>query len=180
MGTHRLICHHDTPSRAVSAIVVEVGRTSAGGLDLGFSVAGAHLLELPSVAQPARRDGLWQATCFELFVRPAGGKTYHEYNFAPSGEWAAYTFDDYREGMRDLPLASAPLIVAQAQADRFDLSVTVPPEALLDGLPLIGLNAVIVEEGGARSYWALAHAPEQPDFHHAACFAALLPAPKAS
>jgi hypothetical protein len=30
----------------------------------------------------------------------------------------------------------------------------------------LGLAAVIEELDGARSYWALRHAPGAPDFHH--------------
>jgi hypothetical protein len=43
-----------------------------------------------------------------------------------------------------------------------------------------GLAAVIEEEGAVKSYWALAHPPGKPDFHHPTCFAATLPAPKDS
>lgn len=159
--------------------MVETKRTGAGGLDLVFSVESAGLLELPPAAPPGRRDGLWQATCFELFVRTKG-KAYREYNFAPSSEWAAYSFEDYREGMRDLPLNSGPQISARSQADRFDLFVMLPPEALPEEASLLGISVVIVEAGDVRSYWALAHPPDKPDFHHAACFAAPLPAPEAS
>lgn len=41
----------------------------------------------------------------------------------------------------------------------------------------LGLSAVIEEMGGTKSYWALAHPPGAPDFHHPTCFAATLPAP---
>jgi len=40
----------------------------------------------------------------------------------------------------------------------------------------IGLAAVIEELDGTKSYWALAHPPGAPDFHHADCFALTLPA----
>ena len=47
------------------------------------------------------------------------------------------------------------------------------------GDPLhIGLSAVIEEEGGRKSYWALAHPPGPPDFHHPDCFTLELAAPK--
>ena len=35
---------------------------------------------------------LWQTTCFEAFLRAPGGEAYREWNFAPSGDWAAYDF----------------------------------------------------------------------------------------
>ena len=40
-----------------------------------------------------------------------------------------------------------------------------------------GLAAVIEEQSGAKSYWAIAHPADKPDFHDPACFAATLPAP---
>ena len=38
----------------------------------------------------------------------------------------------------------------------------------------VGLSAVLEEKDGAKSYRALAHQGEKPDFHHADCFAARL------
>ena len=35
----------------------------------------------------------------------------------------------------------------------------------------LGLSAVIEDTNGHKSYWALAHPPGKPDFHHADCFA---------
>jgi hypothetical protein len=34
----------------------------------------------------------------------------------------------------------------------------------------LDLAAVIEERGGRISYWALAHPPGKPDFHHSDCF----------
>jgi hypothetical protein len=40
----------------------------------------------------------------------------------------------------------------------------------------LNLSAVIEEKSGAKSYWALDHAPEAaPDFHHPDCFVLQLP-----
>jgi hypothetical protein len=35
----------------------------------------------------------------------------------------------------------------------------------------LGLSAIIEEASGRRSYWALAHPPGKPDFHHPDSFA---------
>ena len=35
----------------------------------------------------------------------------------------------------------------------------------------IGLSAVIQDADGGTTYWALAHAPGKPDFHHPDSFA---------
>ena len=43
-------------------------------------------------------DDLWQHTCFELFIGAKNDAEYYEFNFSPSGEWAAYEFRNYRDG----------------------------------------------------------------------------------
>jgi hypothetical protein len=113
---------------------------------------------------------LWQHTCCELFVARAGEPGYREFNFSPSGEWAAYAFEGYREGGRSLDVPSE--IVVRQGAGRLELAASIPfPETQK---MLIGLSAVIEEESGALSYWALRHAPGKPDFHHAQAFALAL------
>jgi len=37
---------------------------------------------------------------------------------------------------------------------------------------------VIEEHDGVKSFWALAHSADKPDFHDPACFLATLPAPE--
>jgi hypothetical protein len=56
----------------------------------------------------------------------------------------------------------------------------VPLSALPDGDCRMNLAAVIEEASGVKSYWALAHRADQPDFHDPACFVAELPAPERS
>jgi hypothetical protein len=34
----------------------------------------------------------------------------------------------------------------------------------------LGLSAALEEKDGTKSYWALAHPPEKPDFHMPDCF----------
>jgi len=117
-------------------------------------------------------DGLWQRTCFEAFVRQ-GDNAYVEFNLSPSGQWAAYDFDSYRSGMRNREVLAPKITV---ESGPFEVVLT----ADLDVADLSGalaLSAVIEETDGTKSYWALAHPPGRPDFHHAACFAAALPAP---
>jgi len=116
---------------------------------------------------PVRRgDRLWQHTCFEIFVSP-GMPAYREFNFSPSGEWAAYAFRGYREA------APAPDVEVQSlsirrSADRLELDAGIP---VPDGVRLsIAVSAVVENRSGALSYWALKHAPGKPDFHHPDAF----------
>ena len=92
-----LACHPDSPCSAPIRIEVEAGR-SGSRLSLDFRVTGDNRnLLMPDPAPPDFRDGLWQHSCFEAFVRPGLGEDYCELNLSPSGEWALFAFDSYRE-----------------------------------------------------------------------------------
>jgi len=169
--------HPDSVCAAVAAIDVDVTRPDAGSLQLCYVVTGRiDDLRLPGLAEPERGDALWQHTCFEAFLAvPAGG--YLECNFSPSTRWAVYRFDSYRSGMRIAAEIAAPRIARQMTPNRLALQAIVAlPDLQRDGSRL-GLSAVIVERSGSKSYWALAHGPGQPDFHHPDCFACQLPPP---
>jgi len=172
-----LKCHPDTPCAAVVRIEVEVARGGQGVLALAFVVTGAiGDLVIPAPTAPARTDGLWRRTCLEAFVRPALGEGYFELNLSPSTRWAAYRFRGYREGMAPADIAAPRIEVARA-ADWFELCAHLALPAPADAPWRLGLCAVIEEASGAKSYWALAHPPGRPDFHHPDGFAAELPPP---
>ena len=171
---HPLRPHPDTPASAVQSLTVEVGRSHSGRLDLLYRVTGdIAALRLPPVTASLRADDLWQHTCFEAFVRPREGDVYHEFNFAPSTEWAAYSFAGYRAGRTDAPIAT-PEIEVEA-ADGFVLRANLDLLDLGDAPWHLNLTAVIEQKDGTKSYWALAHPPGDPDFHNGDCFALTLP-----
>ncbi|MFL9841300.1 DOMON-like domain-containing protein [Sphingomonas sp. ST-64] len=171
----QLICHPDTPATAVERVSVHLSTTPIPGeLWCEFHVASNSLL-LPPAASPERTDGLWKTTCFELFARPAGGDAYFEFNFSPSFRWAAYSFDGYRSGMQDFP-AEDPDIWVTPGPPHFFLAVEAMPR-LPSVSTAIALSAVIEETDGTKSYWALAHPSDKPDFHHPDGFVLELPAP---
>jgi hypothetical protein len=167
--------HPDFPSAAVTRIEVELARPAPSLLTLRYRAFG-RLTEMltPAPAEPERADELWKYTCFEAFIRPAGGEAYYEFNFSPSTQWAAYRFDACRAGMADAQ-SDTPLIVVSSRDAHYELQVMLelPPDAR--GAGRLGLSAVIEDTRG-KSYWALAHAPGKPDFHHADAFAIELPA----
>jgi predicted GIY-YIG superfamily endonuclease len=163
----RLIPHPDSPPHTVDKVAVSLVR-GAERWQLAYHVTGGPM-RLPDPAATERTDGLWQTTCFELFVR-TGGETYCEFNFAPSTQWAAYRFDAHRAGMRDLVLAT-PVITRKDDG----IDVVINLLWLGDRELHIGLSAIIEEKDGTKSYWALKHPPGAPDFHHPDCFALQLP-----
>ncbi|MBS1158987.1 MAG: hypothetical protein H6R15_1406 [Proteobacteria bacterium] len=140
---------------------------TADGLMLRYVVHGdPAAIRLPEPRPAQAADGLWQHTCCEAFIAPAAGTAYREFNFSPSGEWAAYSFTDYRA--RDIAYHAphGPRIELQQLANGFELTASLAP-ALLPAGPAwqIGLTVVIEAADGSKSYWALAHAAAQPDFH---------------
>jgi hypothetical protein len=158
------------PNDPEMSIDVWLDRWPDGRAELSYHLhADTSRIVLPSGPAGGRADELWRTTCFELFVQD--GETYREYNFAPSGAWAAYAFDGYRSGMRVLELEHDPEVHADDTGDSFILDAVID----LAGEGRFGLSAVIEEVSGSKSYWALAHPPGKADFHHEACFAATLP-----
>jgi hypothetical protein len=176
---HALRVHPDFPSPEGVSIDVSVERTAAGALHLRYTLTGAGKVLIPRRIGSLRADNLWQHTCFEAFVRPAGGTIYFEFNFAPSLQWAIYHFDAPRQGMRNAAELGVPILDIQSEGARFELGA----EANLGVIPglanaawQLNLTAVIEEPGGRKSYWALAHPAGRPDFHNPDCFALELPA----
>jgi hypothetical protein len=137
------------------------------------------VIELPEPQEELlRADGLWQTTCFELFLRDLGADEYLEFNFSPSRHWAAYRFDHYREGMREWPLET-PEIWLDMSDTHVALETTLSLPGVINARTYAAFSAVIHESGGIKSYWALKHPPGQPDFHHKDCFALQLAPPEA-
>lgn len=175
MQTATLTCHPATPCRVVRHISAQVDAALAGTLAVRYSLEGdVDRLRVPADTGPNRADKLWQHTCFELFVAQPGVLSYYEFNFAPSGEWAAYKFDAYRKGMTMVEV-TRPKIRVRCDVQLVEVEVTVDLQEIADrrnpAALCLGLSAVIEENNGRVSYWALAHPPSKPDFHHADSFA---------
>ncbi|MEA2979599.1 MAG: hypothetical protein QOF09_1422 [Alphaproteobacteria bacterium] len=168
--------HPDSRCFAAAHVEVEVARRHADSLALSYIVTGKISdVHLPPVMAPARSDELWRHTCFEAFVRASSGAEYYEFNFAPSRQWAVYRFSSYRSGMCVAAEISPPPIEVGSSPDRYKLQATLELNRL-SGLPRkalwrLGLSALIEDTSGCKSYWALAHPPGKPDFHHTDCFA---------
>jgi hypothetical protein len=91
---------------------------------------------------------------------------------SPSTEWAGYRFTGYRKGMRAAAFPP-PRVEVEIAPDRLELRVALQLNS--PGRRRVALSAVIEETGGNKSYWALAHSPGAPDFHHPDCFTLILP-----
>jgi hypothetical protein len=164
------------------ALAGAVSGQTSGGLLLTYCVSGdVSVLNIPPPAPPSATDGLWQHTCFEAFIALAGSQAYREFNFSPSGQWAAYRFSNER--VRDAAAEAAqgqvaPKIAIVVGELSLCLQVWLPRNALpapRAGEPLQwGLNAVLEDRSGQLSYWALRHPAARPDFHHPSSMALTL------
>jgi hypothetical protein len=168
--------HPDSRCFAAAQIEVAVACPRADSLVLSYIVTGKISdVRMPPVMAAARSDELWRHTCFEAFVRASSGTEYYEFNFAPSTQWAAYRFISYRSGRCVAAEISAPPIEVRSGPDCYTLQASLELNRL-SGLPRkdlwrLGLSALLEDTSGRKSYWALAHPPGKPDFHHADCFA---------
>src|SRR5688572_11442046 len=179
-----LACHPETPTEAVRGIAARVRRAPEGSLAVTYIVEGdLDRLRVPAPRTPRIASRLWEHTCCELFIARKGLPGYHEFNLAPSGEWAEYAFDGYR-----IPRAGdsgaagpAPQVAVRGAPGRLELDAVISLDRLSATHPggelSLGLSAVIEDSDGALSYWALRHPPGKPDFHHPEAFALNLASP---
>jgi hypothetical protein len=176
-----LRCHTSARSQTVRTIEVRIRRLASAEIQMTFCLDGdIRRIRVPSPGVPRIATELWRHTCFEAFIAIEGQPAYHEFNFAPSGEWAVYAFSGYRNGG---PLAKEmmrPHITVRSTDSRLELDALVRLEELSTVHPRaslrIGLSAV-VEASDGFSYWALRHQADKPDFHDAHGFALLLEPP---
>lgn len=175
MMQHNLVHHPETPPTrsfkvwATVEHVAQLGPVATTNIWFGISAPAAQF-HIPEPAE-GRADELWHTTCFEAFLRAEGAEAYREWNFAPSGQWAAYDFAGYRAGMAVADVAE-PYVRMEDNFTWWALGATIAPKA--DRAWQLGLSAVIEEQDGTKSYWALAHPADKPDFHHGDCFTARL------
>jgi hypothetical protein len=177
LETYSLIPHPESPPLQIRSIEARVVSVDANWLRLRWRIERAERVILPSFAGKGRADGLWQTTCFEFFLQEPGSAAYVELNLSPSERWAAYDFTAYRTGMVERPMPHEPTCTARVGQSMIIFDAAVP----IAGLPALpwryGLSAVIEEEAGVLSYWAITHPEGRADFHAPACFAGELPAP---
>ena len=120
-------------------------------LGLNYVASGriADLL-MPAPATPKRADKLWEHTVFEVFLRRPGDAGYIEFNFAPSGAWAAYRFTSQRRGMsnleefREMPMTLDLGMSSVSLAVKLNLGVL--PDFAGDEPWSIGISTIIEEK----------------------------------
>ena len=177
-----LECHPSTRTETVRAIQVLVHRSASAELQLTFRLDGdLPRIRIAAPGVPRINTKLWRHTCFEAFIALDGQQSYHEFNFAPSGEWCVYALAGYRNGAPVANETMRPHIAVRSTGSRLELDAVVRLDSLsaihAHASLRIGLSAVI-ESSDGLSYWALRHRSDKPDFHDADGFALLLEPPR--
>ena len=184
-----LLAHPDSPGGVVRRIAASVEPAGADSLRFRYVLeANPQLIRIPPpVPDAGRADKLWAHTCFEAFVGSPGSPLYLELNFSPSGQWAGYRFASYRQGMA-AALPVAPRLALRRDAERLELQAEVQLSGSLSSAEpglrgpgsrslRVALSAVVEDQEGRLSYWALRHPPGRPDFHHPESFSLALELP---
>ncbi|HVS76978.1 MAG TPA: DOMON-like domain-containing protein [Steroidobacteraceae bacterium] len=185
-----LLAHPATPGVAVRRISALAERIGAETLRFKYLLqSDPKAVRIPpAVAGAGKADRLWAHTCFEAFVRQDESPGYMELNFSPSGQWAAYGFESYRQGMAPARLSTAPRVELRQRDCGLELEAVVALSGWLlpgsragarpDARRLrLGLSTVVEDQDGGLSYWALRHPPGRPDFHHPESFPLTLELP---
>ena len=165
-----LVGHASTPGDATYGIAARAELKASATVVFRYVLrAQISRLRIPPTQSVTRADGLWRHMCFEAFLTAPGAAGYYEFNFAPSRQWALYRFDAYREGMSPADLESPPELCVRRFDDRLEVDAAVHLHDLmaLRGATrlLLALSAVVEEENGTLSYWALKHPSGKADFH---------------
>ena len=165
-----LVRHPDSEASAITQVTVTVARY-ADTISFRFVARGdVSGVAVPSAKAFERCDELWKHTCFEAFIESVDdGSGYLEFNFSPSGQWAAYRFDGYREGMRDLD--DDPVRKMEFEATDGSLVLEAVVREPGKGVLILGLSLIEEDREGRKAFWALAHHEDgPPDFHNPIAF----------
>ncbi|MCT2400774.1 DOMON-like domain-containing protein [Novosphingobium mangrovi (ex Huang et al. 2023)] len=174
-----LTSHPAHPPALVRTMEFRIIGFDANWLRARWKIMGSGKLVVPSFAGKGRAEGLWQTTCFELFLHQPGSPAYTEINLSPSERWNVYDFSARREGMHERPMPREPECTMRLGTDMAIFDAAIPAAGLPQTPWKCGIAAVIEEEGGVKSYWALSHTGDAPDFHDPACFLEEVAAPGA-
>lgn len=165
-----LMLHHSCDPGPIKAVTAQI-RPTAQGCEAEFRLeGGVDRIVVPNAGPSVRTDDLWKTTCFEIFWQPIEGRAYREFNLSPSGRWAAYDFDGFREGMCDSPVETMAIGSSHAAANgqgEFVLKASIVAD--LPTPAQIALNAIVENADGGIQFWALAFGPGKAEFHSEAC-----------
>lgn len=161
----------NTATAPQTNITVELNQ-NAESLFVSYRIReGLDLIDLGNgTPKKERVIGLWEKTCFELFIKNQLGQ-YIEFNFSPTFEWNCFYFNKKGDALAEYQLMQMPVTDILLSEDHFLHFSVIKKEYLPKGFfdsqneLHAGITSVIKEKNGSMSYWALSHADSKPNFH---------------
>lgn len=142
---------------------------SGSALSLAYFLWGESLPAIPSpLKNPQFTDELWKDTCFEAFLQIPKERSYLEMNFAPSGHYAFYVFEKYRQGMRSersLPKPEIQITWKSPEWMTIEVKTEIPEPWASAPMLKIAVTAVLNHPSSGISHWSVKHRIDKPDFH---------------
>jgi len=112
-----------------------------------------------------RLDELWKETCFELLLA-GDNEVYYELNFSPSFAWNFYVLQSYRAEPKELEILEEASIKYEKKNDEFRIYFELKVKELnFEQFTHYNLATILLNKEKKRTFWAINHLKEQPDFH---------------
>lgn len=129
--------------------------------------------------KPQRTIGLWNSTCFELFLKNKGSNEYIEFNFSSSHDWNCFKFQNQNDQLREWTQLNKVEITSFRDTNLYHLKVTFLKPQLPSNFQelerlLYSTTTVIKHSDDSYSYWAIKHTDNKPNFHHPESFVELV------
>ena len=174
MSNHKLVPFFQD---IANSFEVEAEITREGlKLDASYRLSGdlnSLLLPKTNKIKAERKGELWETTCFEFFLKNIRHPFYLEFNLAPTGHWNCFSFDGYRQNMREYDGIQSVDINFEKGENHILLESEIQlipaefflPDDFNDGDIRCALSSVIENKEHVKTYWAPGHFSERPDFH---------------
>lgn len=124
---------------------------------------------------PSRVIGLWESTCFEMFIKNKKLDEYFEFNCSSANNWNVFHFQKPRSALKEYLSVANLASSTVKKEDALTLSFWIdlkkfPGSFWQEGQMNLGLTSVLESVSGELSYWALEHLDTKPNFHHGNSF----------
>lgn len=125
-------------------------------------------VQISNHSKDVRKEGLWNETCFEFFIKQPSTGEYLEFHFAPqSGAWNVIHFNSYRKrSVEQFPWKN---FKGLPNRRGFEIDLNMIEQILGPGPYQCGMTTVIKTQNEI-SYFALQHSDVMANFHHPASF----------
>lgn len=148
-------------------------RCDANILNMSFELSGAldEISLAKPVKSPARIQGLWQTTCFEVFIKNQESEEYIEFNFSSEYDWNCFYFPNKKSRLKEYQKITNLSVNSVKENTTFFIESSVDLNKLPDGLwkknkMRIGPAAILESKTKELTYWACKHLDKVPNFHN--------------